>query len=342
MSALPATTDQSAAFALLDLIQGSVITQAIYVAAKLGIADILSEGPLTAEEIGKRAESDPEATYRLLRALSGYSVFAETDDGQFELTPAASALREDAPVPMRSVALLMGHPLFWEDWGHLIDSVQTGEASMPKVRGMSAFEFLIGNPEYAATFLTAMANLSNPETDPVIAAYDFSRFGKIVDIGGGRGALIAGILKRASNSQGVLFDAAHATGEAGPILEAAGVTQRCVIEHGSYFESVPGGGDAYLLKHTLHDFDESQSLAVLKNIRDAINPGGSLFVIEYVLPGNNTQHVGNIIDLWLMLLLGTKERTSAQYGELLSGAGFKLAKVIPTTSPVSLIEAIAV
>lgn len=340
MSASPAAGDQSAAFALLDLIQGSVITQAIYVAARLGIADILSGGPLTAGEVAKRSDADPEATYRLLRVLSGYSVFAERDDGRFELTPTADALRDDAPDSMRGIALLMGHPLLWEEWGHLFSSVRTGEANMPVLRGMGAYEFLMANPEYAVAFFQGMGSLSTPETGTVVAAYDFSRFGKIVDVGGGRGALLAEILKRASSSQGILFDAPHATGDAVPVLKAAGVAGRCTIENGSYFESVPSGGDAYILKHTLHDFTESQILAVLKNIRDAISADGALFVIEYVLTGNNTRHIGNIIDLWLMLMLGAKERTSAQYAELLASAGFKLARVIPTTSPVSIIEAV--
>jgi hypothetical protein len=325
---------------LLDLIQGSVITQAIYVAAKLGIADILGEGPLGAGEIAERAGADPEATRRLLRALSGYSVFAEREDGRFELTPMAEALRDGAQDSMRGIALLMGHPTFWEEWAHLLSSVRTGEASMPVLRGMSPYEFLMANPEYAATFFQGMGSLSGPETEPVVAAYDFSRFGTIVDVGGGRGALLAGILQRAAGSRGILFDAPHATGDAAGVLEAAGVAGRCTIENGSYFESVPSGGDAYLLKHTLHDFTESQCLAVLKNIRDAISAEGSLFVIEYVLPGNNARHIGNIIDLWLMLLLGAKERTAGQYAELLAGASFSLARVVPTTSPVSIIEAV--
>jgi hypothetical protein len=337
---MSATRDQSAAFALLDLIQGSVITQALHAAASLGIADILSGGPLAAGEIAEKAGADPAATYRLLRALSGYSVFAERPDGRFELTPMADALRTDAPGSMRGIALLMGHPLLWEDFGHLVSSVRTGEANMPVLRGMPAYDFLMSQPEYAAVFFEGMGSLSGPETETVVAAYDFSRFGTIVDVGGGRGGLLAGILQRAGGSRGVLFDAPHATGEAGPVLAAAGVADRCTIENGSYFEGVPAGGDAYLLKHTLHDFSEDQCAAVLKNIRDAINPGGSLFVIEYVLRGNNERHIGNIIDLWLMLLLGAKERTAEQYTELLSGAGFTLSRVIPTTSPVSIIEAV--
>src|SRR5262249_37449307 len=162
-----------------------VITQAIYVAAQLGISDILSEGPLATTEIAKRAGADPEAVYRLLRVLSGYSVFAEMEDGRFRLTPMASALRDDAPDSMRGMALLMGQPLLWEDWGYLLASVRTGEPNLPALRGMGAFEFLMANPEYGATFFRGMGSLSAPETDPVVAAYDFSRFRTIVDLGGG-------------------------------------------------------------------------------------------------------------------------------------------------------------
>jgi hypothetical protein len=339
MSVAADTKDQAAAFSLLDLVQGSVITQALYVAARLSIADILNEGPLTAAEIAKRAGANPEAVYRLLRVLSGYSVFAEDDGGRFGLTPMAGALRDDAPDSMRGIALLMGHPLFQEDWGHLLNSVRTGKPSLPVLRGMGAFEFLMANPEYGATFLQGMGSLSAPETDPVVAAYDFSPFRTIVDLGGGRGALLAGILNRASGSTGVLFDGPQATVDAPDVLKAAGVTDRCTIENGSYFETVPAGGDAYLLKHTLHDFSEEQIRTVLKNIRSAIGPNGSLFVIEYVLPGGNERHIGNIIDMWLLLMLGAKERTAQQYADLFGTEGFRLSRIIPTTSPVSIIEA---
>jgi hypothetical protein len=340
MSALPSVRDQSAAFALLDLIQGSVITQAIHIAAKLGIADIISDGSLTAEEIAERVGADPEATYRLLRMLSGYSVFAEQANGRFELTPMADALRADAPDSMRGIAVLMGHPLLWEDWGHLIDSVRTGEASLPQLRGMSGYDFLTANPEYAAVFFQGMGSLSGTETDMVLAAYDFSRFRKIVDVGGGRGTLLAGILKRASSSQGILYDAPFATADAGPILEEAGVSGRCMIENGTYFDRLPAGGDGYVLKHILHDFPESECLAILKNVREAIAADGTMLVIEYVLTGNNERHIGNIIDLWLLLLLGAKERTLPQYSELFAKAGFKLTKAVPTGAPVSIIEAV--
>jgi hypothetical protein len=342
MSAMPAVRDLSAAYSLVDLIQGSVITQAISVAATLGIADVLSDGPLPAEEIAKRVGSDPGATYRLLRTLSGYSVFAVAPDGRFELTPMADALRDNAPDSMRGLAMLMGHPLLWEDWGHLLSSVRTGEANLPKLRGMAAYDFLMANPEYATAFFQGMRSMSESETGPVVAAYDFSQFRTIVDVVGGRGTLLAGILSRAPGARGVLFDSAFATADAPKVFDAAGVGERVTIENGGYFDQPPAGADAYVLKHILHDFAEPECLAVLKNVREAIAPDGKMLVIEYVLNGNNERHLGNIIDMWLLLLLGAKERTLPEYTELFAKAGLKVVGSVPTTSPVSIIEAVPV
>jgi hypothetical protein len=342
MSALPAVRDQSAAFSLLDLIQGSVITQAISVAAKLGIADVLADGPLPAAEIAKRVGSDPEATYRLLRTLSGYSVFAVQPDGRFDLTPMADALRDNAPDSMRGMAMLMGHPLLWEDWGYLLSSVRTGEANLPKLRGTGAFDFFMANPDYAAVFFQGFRSLSESETDPVLAAYDFSQFGTIVDVGGGRGTLLAGMLSQAPTSRGVLYDSEQATADSPSLFEAAGVGERVTIENGTYLDKLPAGGDAYVLKHILHDFKEPECLALLKNVREAIAPDGKVLVIEYVLNEDNEPHLGNIIDLWLLLMLGARERTLPDYTELFAKAGLQVIRAVPTTSPVSIVEAIPV
>lgn len=342
MSAMPAVRDQSAVLSLLDLIQGAVITQAISVAAKLGIADVLADGPLPADEIAKRVGADPEATYRLMRTLSGYSVFAVQPDGRFALTPMAEALRDNAPDSMRGMAMLMGHPLLWEDWGHLLESVRTGEANMPKLRGMGAYDFLMSNPEYATVFFQGMRSLSESETAPVVAAYDFSQFRTIVDVVGGRGTLLAGILSQTPTARGVLYDREFATAEAPAVFDAAGVGDRVTIESGTYFDKLPAGADAYVLKHILHDFAEPECLTVLKNVRDAIAPDGKMLVIEYVLNGNNERHIGNIIDMWLLLLLGAKERTLAEYTELFAKAGLKVVRAVPTAAPVSIIEAVPV
>jgi hypothetical protein len=342
MSALTPVRDQGAAYSLLDLIQGSVITQAISVAAKLGIADVLGGGPLPADEIAKRVGADPEATFRLLRTLSGYSVFAVRPDGQFELTPMGDVLRDNAPDSMRGMAILLGHPTLWEDFGHLFDSVSTGEPSMPKVRGMGAYEFFMANPEYAGVFFGGMRSISESETDPVVAAYDFAQFQTIVDVVGGRGTLLAGMLSKSPGSHGILFDAERSTADAPAVFDAAGVSGRVLIENGTYFDKLPVGADAYVLKHILHDFAEEQCLALLSNVREAIAPDGKMLVVEYVLGGNNERHIGNIIDLWLLLLLGAKERTLPQYTELFAKAGFKVTGAVSTTGPVSIIEAVPV
>ena len=325
---------------LLERIMGSMITQAIYVAAKLGIADILSDGPATAGQIAERGAADPDATYRLMRLLASYSIFSEQEDGRFTLTPMADALREDSPVSMRGMALLLGHSVHWEDWGHLIMAVQTGEPVLPKLHGMGGYEFLAANPEFAAVFEGGMGNLSKLETEPIAAAYDFSQFGTIVDVFGGRGDLLAAILTRAHNTRGILAD--QRTGQLGAaeFLAGAGVADRSAIETTAFFDRPPGGGDAYILKHIVHEWPEPQSLEILRNVRSVMSKDGKLLLIEFVLPEGPEHHPGKLVDLWLMILMGGRERTAAQYAELLSGAGFRLSRVIETASAAAIVEAV--
>lgn len=328
-----------APFALLELAQGSMTTQAIYVAAELRVADALSDGPLTAEDIARRVDAHPESLRRLLRLLCTYSIFTEHSDGRFALTPMGAALRSDVPGSMRDMAVLMGHPVHWEDWGHLVDAVRTGEPSLPKLRGMGAFDYLEANPEYGAVFTNGMACLGETETEPILAAYDFSRFPVIVDIGAGDGTLLAGILRSAGKSRGVLVDPRVETNGAAEVLAEAGVADRCRIEAGGLFDPPPAGGDAYVLKHIVHDWPESRALEILKNVRDAMNPDGRLLLVEFVSAEGNKPHPAKLVDLWLMLLVGGRERTAAQYGELLGAAGFRLERVVQTVAPVSVVEA---
>jgi hypothetical protein len=338
VSVSPDVQSKTAAFALADLITGCVVTQAIYVAAKLKIADVLVDGPLAVPEIAERVGADSGAVYRLLRTLSSHAVFEELPEGRFGLTPMADALRGDATESMRDLAMLMGHPLAWVDWVHLAGSVSSGRASTPQRHLTGGYDFLMSNPEFAVMAGRGMACLSAGETDAVLAAYDFSSFGTIVDVGGGSGGLIAAILQQADNSQGILYDVPFATTEAGAILEKAGVADRCTIQPGSFLERMPAGGDLYVLKHILHDFPEPGFLKILDNVREVLPPDGRILVIEYLLPGNNEQHIGNAIDLWLLLLLGAKERTLPEYSELLATAGFSITRTVSTTAPVSIIE----
>ncbi|MGW1403627.1 methyltransferase [Streptomyces sp. NPDC002405] len=342
MSVLPEVRDQSDSYSLLHLIQGAVITQAISVAARLGIADVLASGPLSVEDIAARVGSDPKATHRILRALTGHGVFAVRSDGRYEHTPLSDKLREDVPDSMRGFALLMNHPTLWEEWAHLFSTVETGEANLPKLRGMGALDFFHANPGYATVFFQAFGELSASETDPILAAYDFSRFGTVVDVIAGRGNLLAGILEQAPNAKGVLYDSEVATVDSPALFEAAGVADRLTLEHGGYLDKLPTGGDAYVFKHIIHDFSEADAVTALRNAREAIAPDGRLLVIEYVIPENNEKHLGHTIDLWLMLMLGAQERTLAEYSELFAKAGFRLTRAVPTSAPISVIEGIPV
>jgi hypothetical protein len=319
-----------------------VVTQALSVAARLGVADVLAGGPLSVEEIAARVGSDAKATHRVLRALAGHGVFAVGPDGRYANTPLSDKLREDAPDTMRGFALLMNHPTLWEEWGHLYDTVETGEPNLPKLRGMGALDFFHANPDYARVFFQAFGELSASETDPILAAYDFSGFGTVVDVIAGRGNLLAGILRQAPDTKGILYDSKIATVDSPALFEAAGVADRLTIEHGGYLDKLPAGGDAYVFKHIIHDFSEADAVTALRNAREAIAPGGKLLVIEYVIPEHNEKHLGNTIDLWLMLMLGAQERTLAEYTELFARAGFKLTRAVPTSAPISVIEGIPV
>ena len=327
------------AISLLGLIMGSMVTQAIHVAARLDVAGMLGEGPLPAAEIAGRAGCDPDATDRLLRVLASCSVFARQPDGRFALTPMAEALRAGDPMSMRNLALLLGHPLHWQDWGNLLMAVRTGRPVLPTLRGMGGYEFLAANPEFAEVFEGAMGNLSDLETEPIAAGYDWARFGTVVDVFGGRGALLAAILRRAAGTRGVLADRRAPALGAEAFLARAGVADRCTIDTGDLFQPPPGGADAYLLKHVVHEWPEPDALRVLTAVRRSIGERGTLLLMEFVLPEQAVPHPGQLVDLWLMVLMGGRERTAAQYADLLARAGFQLTGVVETTAGVSVVEA---
>lgn len=332
-----------APFALLELVMGSMVTQALYVAAELRIAEVLAQGPLPPAAIAQRVEASEDAVARLLRLLASYQVFEGRPDGTYALTPMADALRGDHPVSMRDIAVLMGHPIHWEDWSQLLQAVVTGEPSLPKLRGMGAFEYLEHNADYGQVFIKGMGAISDTETGPVLAAYDFAGFGTVVDFCGGRGGLLAGILQQAPQARGILSDPRVAGNGAAQFLAEQGVDGRCATVDGGLFDPVVTGGDAYVLKHIVHDWPEEQALQILRNVRAAIKPDGKLLLIEMVLPEQgNAPHSGKLVDMWLMLLVGGKERTPSQYADLLARAGFKLERVVETAAAVSIVEAIPV
>lgn len=327
---------------VFEMVQGAWLTQAMYAASKLGIFDILAAGPATPEDVAGRVGSDPGATFRLMRALASNSLLKQESGGRFALTRLGEALRSDAPGSMAPMLQFVGHPKHWEDWGHLLYSVQTGKTALEMLRGMAPFDYIESEPELAEVFNNAMTGLSDMVIETLLPAYDFRKFRTIADVGGGHGKLLAAVLQQATTARGVLFDLPSVVAGAGPVLDASGVADRITVTGGSFFDSVPEGADAYLLKTIIHDWDEDSALAILRNIRKAMAPHGTVVLIEMVLPEGMPYHPGMLLDLEMLVAAGGQERTGAQYADLLARAGFRQTRVVSTAGPMSLVEAVPV
>lgn len=326
--------------ALLELAQGAWVTQALYASVSLRFADQLSDGPLSAVDVARRAGSDPGATYRVMRALASKGVFTLRRDGRFALTPVGRALRWDDEGSMAPMIAMVGCADHWEHWGHLVDAVRTGETAAEALRGMPMFDYLEAHPEYAAVFNNAMTGVSKMAITGVVPAYDYTVHRRIVDVGGGHGALLAAVLQAAPDAEGVLFDLPSVAAGARPLLEAAGLAGRCTVTGGSFFEAVPEGGDAYMMKTIIHDWNDERSLTILRHIRSAITADGRLLLFEMVLPDGAPPHPGLLLDLEMLVHAGGRERTAGEYAKLLAGAGFRQLRVIPTSGPMSIVEAV--
>jgi O-methyltransferase domain/Dimerisation domain len=311
----------------------------VYVAVKLGIPDVLADGPLPANEVAHRVGANPDAVYRLMRALASTGVLRHRRDGRFTLTSIGKSLRTGTPGSLRDMALFIGHPLRWEDWGNLLYSVQTGEPSVVKLRGKPFFEYLDSNPELAESFNNAMTAGSEFAIRAVLASYDFSGYRTIIDVGGGHGRLLSMILGKAPKANGVLFDMPAVVESAGPELMKAGVADRCQVVGGSFFESVPEGGDAYIMKAIIHDWNDDDALKILGNVGAAIASDGKLLLLESVLPERSSSDIGMLIDIEMLVAVGGRERTRAEWTSLLRRAGFRLNRVVETATAVSIVEA---
>ncbi|MFD7646092.1 methyltransferase [Streptomyces albidoflavus] len=325
---------------LMEMVVAGCTAQAIHTAAKLGVADVLAEGPRTAEEIAAEVGAHSDGVYRLLRALTTRSIFAELPGRRFALTPMADALRSGAPNSVRALVLMAGHPITQETWGQLTHSVVTGEPAFWKLRGMRVFEYLARDEEYAGLFNQAMTFSSNIEIPTVLEAYDFSRFGTIVDVGGGQGRLLAAILQATPEAHGILLDIESVTAGAQQLLADAGVADRCTVRSGSFFDDVPAGADAYVLKHVLHDWPKDKAVEILRSVRAAVPDGGELLLVALVLPDDDSPHLGKVVDLDLLLEFGGRHRTAEEYRELLAEAGFELRRIVPTAGAASVVEAV--
>jgi len=323
--------------ALNQMIGGYWVTQAIYVAAELGVADCLTTGARAVEEVAEQTGANAGALYRVLRALSSVGIFQEDGDRRFSLTPLAERLRSDVPGSQRSFAIMNGAELY-QSWGNLIHTVKKGEEAFRETYGATFFEYMTDRPDRHAIYDEAMNGIHGPETEPMLDAYNFSPFGTVVDVGGGNGATLAGILNRHPSVRGILFDLPGVADRARTLLASAGFNGRCEVVGGSFFSSVPAA-DAYVLRHVIHDWQDEECITILRNCRNAMNPDGRVLVVENVIPNGNTPSFGKWLDL-MMLVVGGRERTEKQYRELFAQSGLRLNRIVPTAHEVSVIEGV--
>lgn len=335
----PRTDDGRANAQMLELLTRGLLVQTVAVAARLGIADLVAERPRSADELAREVDVDPDAMARMLRTLAGLGVLAADDDGRYGPTPMSRAI-ESAPGTVRSFAILAGE-LLWEPWGRLGYSIRTARSAFVDRHGMGLFEHLQQHADDRATFHAWMTANSEMQVPALLAAYDFSRAGTVVDVGGGRGGLLAALLRATPGLRGVLYDLPEVVGEA-QALSGDDLAGRVRIESGDFFRSVPAGGDLYLLKLVIHDWGDDEAAAILANVRAVIPPDGRLLLVEHVLPeGGGGYHPAMFLDLNMLTVLGAgRERTRGEYDALLARAGFGPARVIPTRMPLSILEAV--
>jgi len=327
-------------FVMLQMITGFWVSRAIYVAAKLRLADLVKDSPKTADELARLTGTHSPSLYRALRALASVGVFTEDGQGRFAQTPLSETLRSDTPGSLRAMAIVELGQEHFPAWGNLMHSVRTGEIAFDNLFKQSAWEYYAGNPEDASNFNESMRGLTEMVNMTVLDSYDFSGADNLVDVAGGTGGLISAILAAHPRMRGVLFDLPHVIAEAGPLLDAAGVRDRCEISTGDFFRSVPEGGDAYVMKWIIHDWDDEKSTAILKNIHRAMNKKGKLLLIEMVVLEGNQPDLSKFLDLNMMVMTGGRERTEAEFKSLLAASGFELTRVIRTKFPVCVIEAV--
>lgn len=316
---------------------GYRVTQALYVVAKLGVADHLIAGPRTAGEIGASVGVDPRSLFRVMRALAGQGVFTQDLSDRFGLTPISKLLCTDDPESMRYVAIHMGEENYTAA-GHLLHTVKTGETAFNHIYGQGHFDWMSDHPEASTIFNMFMAQ-STRRFGRSLEEIRLSGRDLIVDVGGGRGTFLAHILRSNPGLNGILYDLPQGCAEAGPFLEAQGVADRCKIIHGSFFDSVPSGGDVYFLSRILHDWPDPKAKQILDNCRKAISSDGSLLIREAVIPEGDTPSPGKQVDLIMLYMLGGAERTEPEWRRILADSRFDLKSVTKTGAPFDLIEA---
>ena len=316
------------------------VSRLAHLAAELGLADHLATGPLSADELAARTQTHAPTLYRVLRSLASLGLFTENPSRRFSLTELGAALKTGAPGAARASILTMGGESVSAAWQNLLYSVRTGKPGFEHAHGKPIFAWLAEHPGEAALFGETMIGFHGAEPTAVAAAYDFAGAATIVDVGGGTGNLLTTILGKYPQPRGVLFDLPHVQAEATALINSRGLASRVKVEAGDFFATTPGGGDVYLMSHVIHDWSEEQCRTILGNCRRAMKAGSRLLLIEMVLPPGDAPHPGKLLDMMMLVGPGGQERTAEEYRTLLESAGFRLLRVIPTDSAVSIVEAV--
>ena len=322
---------------LSDMITGLRKTQLVYVAAKLGIADLLRDGAKSSDELAHAVGAHPRGLYRVLRALASLGVFAETPEGHFTLTPLATLLQTDTPGSQRARAIWFGEEWQWRAYGALLYSAQTNQAAFEHVHGLPFYDYTDQHADAAASFNAWMMSATSLRAAAIADDYDFSRIATLIDVGGGHGRLLTTLLHAYPHMQGVLFDLPTVVEGAREGIASAGLESRCAFAAGNFFTEVPQGGDAYMIKEVIHNWDDARAVAILKNCRQAMAPEARLLLIERII---NPDHdaASALLDITVLINTGARERTEAEHRALLEEAGFALTAIIPTSSGLSIIE----
>jgi len=323
---------------IVQMATGHIVAQALYVVAELRIADHLSSGPRSAAALAEATATDAGALSRLLRLMSGLGLFTQTADGGFASTSLGDSLRSDAFGCARALVCMIAGPTMSRASNELLHAVKTGGSAFDKAIGEPVFGYLAHHPDEAAVFNDAMIGFHGSEPAAVAAGYDFSSIGTLVDVGGGTGNLLMTVLEAYPTVHGVLYDLPHVAVHARQEIERRGLIGRCEVKEGSFFESIPSDGDAYLMSHIIHDWDEAKCLDILGNCRRAMNGRGRLLLVEMVIPPGDEMHPAKLLDVTMLMATGGRERTADEYRALYTKARFELTRVVPTASAVSVVE----
>jgi len=327
---------------IIKMLNSYWISQSIYAVAKLGISDLLKDGSQSCEELAKSTNMNPGALYRLMRALASTGIFAEQENGYFALTPMAKCLQNDFPGSVRPLALMSGEEQY-QAWGNILHSVRTGKSAFDHLYQMNIFDYFAQNQESGEIYDKAINTFAVMARKAIQKSYDFSSINMLIDVAGGQGAMIASILKFNPHMQGILLDKPAVIASAKHLLEEEGVAERCQLIGGDIFESVPKGGDAYILKYILHDWGDEAAITILKNCRQAMDKNSKVLVIEQIIPSGNEPCIGKLSDLHMLVTHpGGAERTEVEYRVLFESAGFEITKIVSTSSDLSVIEGIPI